>query len=84
MTYRYQTHHQNQKKLPQKEFALLEYMCKNKEVYLSPDDIINALYEDKVISIATLRTYIKNMKRYISECVEIQNMKGVCYRFKIL
>lgn len=73
-----------EKKLPLKEFALLEYMCKNKEIFLSPEDIINALYEDKIISIATLRTYIKNMKRYISGCVEIQNMKGVGYRFKIL
>ena len=73
-----------EKRFPKKEFALLEYMCRNQDIFLSPDDIINALYDDKAISVATLRTYIKNIKRNISECVEIQNLKGVGYRFKVL
>lgn len=72
------------KKIPKKEFTLLEYMCKNQDKFVSADDMIAALYEEKIISISTLRTYIKNMKRYLCEYIEIENMKGVGYRFKIL
>jgi len=73
-----------EKKLPYKEFSLLEYLCKNQDVLLSPDDIIFALYEDTTISIATFRTYIKNLKRHLHGCIEIENMKGVGYKFKVL
>jgi len=73
-----------EQKLPQKEFSLLEYMCQNEDVLLSPDDIIFALYEDTTISIATFRTYIKNLKRHLDGCIEIENLKGVGYKFKIL
>lgn len=71
-------------RLAQKEFLLLEYLCNNQDVFLSPDDITFAIYEDSNISIATFRTYIKNIKRHISECAEIENMRGVGYRFKIV
>ena len=73
-----------EQKLAQKEFSLLEYLCKNQDALLSPDDIIFALYEDTTISIATFRTYIKNLKRHLNGCIEIENMKGVGYKFKIL
>ncbi len=73
-----------EQKLPQKEFALLQYMCQNQNIFLSPDEIIFALYEEKTITIATFRTYIKNIKRSLKGCVDIQNMKGVGYRFKVL
>jgi len=73
-----------EQKLAQKEFSLLEYLCKNQDALLSPDDIIFALYEDTTISIATFRTYIKNLKRHLGGCIEIENMKGVGYKFKIL
>ena len=73
-----------EQKLPQKEFALLEYLCQNQERLLSPDDIIFALYEDTTISIATFRTYIKNIKRHLFGCIEIENIKGVGYSFKVL
>jgi len=73
-----------EQKLPQKEFSLLEYLCKNQDALLSPDDIIFALYEDTTISIATFRTYIKNLKRHLDGCIEIENMKGVGYKFKVL
>ena len=73
-----------EKKLPLKEFELLEYFCKNQDLFLSPYEIISAIYEDKTISIATFRTYIKNIKRHLEGCVEIENMKGVGYRFKLL
>jgi len=73
-----------EQKLAQKEFSLLEYLCKNQDALLSPNDIIFALYEDTTISIATFRTYIKNLKRHLNGCIEIENMKGVGYKFKIL
>jgi len=73
-----------EQKLPLKEFALLEYMLQHQEVFLSPDDIISALYEESSISIATFRTYIKNIKRHVEGCIEVENMKGVGYRFKIV
>ena len=73
-----------EKKLPLKEFQLLEYFCKNQDLFLSPYEIISAIYGDTTISIATFRTYIKNIKRHLEGCVEIENMKGVGYRFKLL
>ncbi len=72
------------KKLPAKEFALLAYLCQHQDCYLAPEDIIFALYEEKSISIATLRTYIKNIKRHLGSCGVIENLKGVGYRFKVL
>jgi len=68
----------------QKEFRLLEYLCDREATLLSPDDIIYALYEDSTISIATFRTYIKNIKRHFSDCIEIENIKGLGYRLKVL
>lgn len=76
--------HDREQKLPQKEFALLEYMLNHKEVFISPEDIIEALYEHSSITIATFRTYIKNLKRHTQGCIEIENLKGVGYRFKLL
>jgi len=75
---------ENVHKLPAKEFALLSYLCRNREQFLSPDDIIFNLYDERQISIATFRTYIKNLKRTLEGCVVIENMKGVGYRVKIL
>lgn len=71
-------------RLPAKEFALLAYLCQYQDQYLAPEDIIGELYENKAISIATFRTYIKNIKRHIQECGVIENIKGVGYRFKTL
>ncbi len=71
-------------KLPQKEFALLEYFIANEGVYLSPEDMIDALYEDSTISLSTFRTYIKNIKRHVQECAQIDNIRGVGYRFNIV
>lgn len=73
-----------ERKLPLKEFELLEYLYKNQNSFLPPYEIISTIYEDKTISIATFRTYIKNLKRHIEGCAEIENMKGVGYRFKLL
>lgn len=71
-------------KLPAKEFALVEYMLRHSEGFLAPEDIIGALYEHSSITIATFRTYIKNIKRHTRGCIEVENLKGVGYRFKLL
>jgi len=69
--------------LPAKEFAVLRYFCKRVNQLNETESIIDFLYENP-ISIATFRTYIKNIKRYIQECGAIENVKGVGYRLKIL
>ncbi len=71
-------------KLPAKEFALLSYLCRHSGQFLAPEDIIFNLYDEKPISIATFRTYIKNLKRHTKGCVIIENMKGVGYRTTIV
>jgi len=69
--------------LPLKEFKLLEYFIKYKSQLVETDSIINDVFESS-ITIATLRTYIKNLKRHIEGCGVIENVKGVGYRFKLL
>jgi len=68
--------------LPAKEFALLSLLCRNMGQFVAPEVIISALSGERQISIATLRTHIKNLKRHLSVCARIENMKGVGYRFK--
>ncbi|QSZ40578.1 response regulator [Sulfurimonas aquatica] len=70
--------------IPVKEFSILEYLCVNLHQINSAQDIINILYSDNPITIATFRTYIKNIKRHIEGYAEIENVKGVGYRFKVL
>ncbi len=70
-------------KLPPKEFDLIRYFI-NHQDQLLPTDIIISEISEKGISIATFRTYIKNLKRYIDGCGVIENIKGVGYRFKLL
>ena len=70
-------------KLPPKEFDLIRYFIAHQEQLLPTDDIIEEISESS-ISIATFRTYIKNLKRYIDGCAVIENIKGVGYRFKLL
>ncbi len=72
------------KRVAKKEFLLLEYLSNKQDIFVSPEQITSAIYEDTNISIATFRTYIKNIKRYISGYAEIENMRGVGYRFKIV
>jgi DNA-binding response OmpR family regulator len=70
--------------LPAKEFDILNYLCAHQEQLISAESIIDALYDDIPISIATFRTYIKNLKRHIDGCAMIENVKGVGYRLRIL
>lgn len=74
----------NETLLPLKEFKLLSYLCAKANTFISTDDLIDELSQDNEIGIATLRTYIKNLKRHIQGCGIIENMKGVGYRFKVL
>lgn len=67
-----------------KEFEVLEYLCLHKDQLHSPEEIIDALYEDTHPSIATFRTYIKNIKRHIDGCAIVENVRGVGYRIRIL
>lgn len=70
-------------KLPAKEFEMLRYFIEYEQQVLETDDLMEVLYES-TISIATFRTYIKNLKRHIEGCGVIENIKGVGYRFKLL
>jgi len=69
--------------LPVKEFRLLEYFITYKSQLVQTDKIISDVFES-AITIATLRTYIKNLKRHIDGCGVVENIKGVGYRFKFL
>ncbi len=70
--------------MPTKEFAILECLCKDVNQLHSSESIIDDLYEENPISLATFRTYIKNIKRHISDCAIIENVKGIGYRIKIV
>lgn len=70
-------------KLPPKEFELIRYFINHQDQLLPTDSIIEEISETS-ISIATFRTYIKNLKRHIDGCGVIENIKGVGYRFKLL
>jgi DNA-binding response OmpR family regulator len=70
--------------LPAKEFALLEFFVGRPAQLIAPEAIIDELYPENPISIATFRTYIKNLKRHVEGCAVIENVKGVGYRFKLL
>jgi len=70
-------------KLPPKEFDLIRYFIAHKDQLLPTNDIIDE-FSEADISIATFRTYIKNLKRHIDGCAVIENIKGVGYRFKLL
>ncbi len=70
--------------IPAKEFDVLSFLCDHQEQLVSAETMIDELYEDAPISIATFRTYIKNLKRHIEGCAVIENVKGVGYRLRVL
>ena len=61
----------------------MQYLCERVEQLNETDTIIDYLY-DEPISVATFRTYIKNIKRYIDGCGTIENIRGVGYRLRII
>lgn len=72
---------ENSIKLSPKESKLLEYLYNNSHKVISIDEICNNIYsyEDSP-SEATIRTYIKNLRKALGSEF-ITNLKGVGYRF---
>jgi len=69
--------------LPSKEFSILHFFATHIEELFSAESIIDELYEEP-ISLATFRTYIKNLKRHLEGVGVIENVKGVGYRLRVL
>ena len=66
-----------------KEFEILHFFATHLGELFSAEHIINELYEEP-ISLATFRTYIKNLKRHLEDVCLIENVKGVGYRLRVL
>jgi len=71
-----------ERRLSRKEAQILEYFLRHPGSVLSFEEILHNVwnYEDAP-SQATLRTYIKNLRKYLGEDA-ITNIKGVGYRFQ--
>lgn len=68
-------------KLPKKESKILNYFLKNKDKTISPEELgVNIWDYDNSPSDATIRTYIKNLRKAIGSDILV-NVKGVGYRF---
>ncbi|OUR70117.1 DNA-binding response regulator [Arcobacter sp. 31_11_sub10_T18] len=67
--------------LPKKEALILMYFAKNKNKTISTEELgINVWDYESSPSDATIRTYIKNLRKVIGAEV-LTNVKGVGYRF---
>ena len=68
--------------LSQKESKILEYFVKNKNRIISFEEIISNIWEyDTTPSNATIRTYIKNLRKVLDEKI-ITTVKGLGYKFE--
>ena len=68
----------------QKEAQVLEYFMRNTGKIISCDEIIENVWDDmNVPTHATIRTYIKNLRKMF-EKVYFGNIKGEGYRFNIV
>ncbi len=68
----------------QKEAQVLEYFVRNAGKIISCDEIIENVWDDDHIPThATIRTYIKNLRKMFSKDY-FDNIKGEGYRFNIL
>jgi len=78
-------YHDNQQiVLRQKESSILEYFTRNPNRIVSCDELISNLWsDDSIPTHATIRTYIKNIRR-VFEKEYIENIKGEGYRFNIV
>lgn len=67
--------------LTKKESMVLKFLYENKNEPISVSELVSNLWGyDDVPSDSTIRTYIKNIRKYIGgDC--ISNIKGVGYRF---
>ncbi|NOR55417.1 MAG: response regulator [Sulfurovum sp.] len=68
----------------QKEAQVLEYFIRNAGKIISCDEIIENVWEDEnVPTHATIRTYIKNLRKMFTK-EYFNNIKGEGYRFNIV
>jgi len=68
----------------QKEAKVLEYFIRNKGKIISCDEIIENVWDDESVPThATIRTYIKNLRKMFDK-EYFENIKGEGYRFNIL
>jgi len=68
-------------KLPKKEGEFLAYLIHNQGKVLSSDDLmVNVWSYDTAPSSATIRTYVKNLRRLLGE-ERIETIRGVGYVF---
>ena len=68
----------------QKEAQVLEYFIRNTGKIISCDEIIENVWEDEnVPTHATIRTYIKNLRKMFTK-EYFHNIKGEGYRFNIV
>ena len=68
----------------QKEAQVLEYFVRNAGKTVSCDEIIENVWgDDHVPTHATIRTYIKNLRKMFTKKY-FDNIKGEGYRFNIL
>jgi len=68
--------------LSQKESKILEYFIKNQNRTISFEEIINNIWKyDTTPSNATIRTYIKNLRKTLDEHI-IVTVKGLGYKFE--
>jgi DNA-binding response OmpR family regulator len=69
----------------QKEAQVLEYFIKNSGKIISSDEIIENVWDDEHIPThATIRTYIKNLRKLFGDKEYFDNIKGEGYRFNIV
>jgi len=70
--------------LRQKEAQVLEYFVRNTGKIISCDEIIENVWDDDhVPTHATIRTYIKNLRKMFTK-EYFENIKGEGYRFNII
>ena len=68
----------------QKEAQVLEYFVRNTGKIISCDEIIENVWEDESVPThATIRTYIKNLRKMFTK-EYFDNIKGEGYRFNIV
>ena len=74
----------NMIEIRQKEAQVLEYFIRNAGKIISCDEIIENVWDDEhVPAHATIRTYIKNLRK-LFEKEYFENIKGEGYRFNIV
>lgn len=70
--------------LTKKEAMILHYFCTHSDKNISADELVANIWEyDSTPSEATIRTYIKNIRKYIGE-ENIVTIKSIGYRFNTI